>query len=88
MARSQSKDRPDDLAEHRPKIGARVLRVVDLRPQAGLADGETAGQRRGRHPDVDPELADVIGPVVELQIVPDEVTGNAEVATDWLADPI
>ena len=56
----QPQDRPDDLAEHRPEVGARVLRVVDLRPEARLADREPAGQRRGRHPDVDPELADVV----------------------------
>ena len=84
----QPQDRPDDLAEHRAEVGAGVLGVVDLRPEPGLADREAAGQRRGRHPDVDPELADVVGPVVELEVVPDEVAADAEVATDRLADPV
>ena len=84
----QPEDRPDDLAEHRPEVGAGVLGVVDLRPEARLADREAAGQRRRRHPDVDPELADVVGPVVELEVVPDEVAADAEVAADRLADPV
>ena len=77
---------PDDLAEHRPEVGARVLRVVDLGPEARLADREAAGDRGGRHPDVDAEARDVRRPVVELEIVPDEIARHAEVAADRLAD--
>ena len=82
----QSQDRPDDLPEHRSEVGARVLRVVDLRAESRLADGEPAGQRGGRHPDVDPELADLGRPVVELEIVADQVARHPEVAADRLAD--
>ena len=59
VAVGEPQDRADDLAEHRPEVGAGVLGVVDLGAEPGLADGEAAGQRRGRHPDVDAELADV-----------------------------
>ena len=88
VAVGQPQDRADDLAEHRAEVGARVLRVVDLRPEPGLADREPAGQRRGRHPDVDAELADVRRPVVQLEVVADEVARDAEVAADRLADPV
>ncbi len=84
----QPQDRAHDLAEHRPEVGARVLGVVDLGAEARLADGEPAGKRRGRHPDVDAELADVVGPVIERQVVPDEVAADPEVATDRLADAV
>ena len=86
VAVGQPQDRADDLAEHRPEVRARVLRVVDLRPEPRLADGEPAGDRGRRHPDVDAEAADVGRPVVELEVVPDEVAGHAEVAADRLAD--
>ena len=88
VGRGEPEDRPDDLAEHRPEVRAGVLRVVDLRPEPGLADREPAGQRRGRHPDVDPELADVVGPVVEREVVLDEVAADPEVAADRLPDPV
>jgi hypothetical protein len=61
---------------------------VDLGSQPRLADREPAGQRRRRHPYVDAELADVIGPVVEREIVPHEIAAHSEVATDRLADPM
>ena len=60
---------------------------MDLRPEARLADREPARQRRRRHPDVDAELADVVGPVVELEVVLDEVTADAEVAAHLQLDP-
>ena len=88
VAVGQAQDRPDDLAEHRTEIGAWVLWVVDLGTQPGLADREAAGQRGGRHPDVDAEAADVRGPIVELEVVADKITGDTEVATDRLADPV
>ena len=84
----EPEDRPDDLAEHRAEVGAGVLRIVDLRAEPGLADGEPAGQRRRRHPDVDPELRDVVVPVVEREVVPDEVARDPEIAADRLADPM
>ena len=87
VASGHGEDRPDDLAEHRPEIPRRVLRVVDLRAQASLADGEAAGERVGRHPDVDPEPADLGRPVVLREVVADEVAGDAEVAPDRLPDP-
>ncbi len=59
VAVGQPQDRADDLAEHRPEVGAGVLGVVDLGPEPRLADREAAGDRRGRHPDVDAEAADV-----------------------------
>ena len=86
VAVGQPQDRADDLAEHRPEVGARVLGVVDLGAEPGLADREAAGDGRRRHPDVDAEPADVGRPVVELEVVPDEVAGDAEVAADRLAD--
>ena len=83
---SQPQNRAHDLAEHRAQVGAGVLRIVDFGAQPGLADGEPAGERRGRHPDVDAELADVVSPVAELQVMADQVAGHAEVAPDRLAD--
>ena len=88
VAVGQPQDGPDDLAEHRPEVGARVLRVVDLRAEPRLADREAAGDRRRRHPDVDAEAADVRGPVVEFEVVLDEVARDAEVAADRLADAV
>ena len=88
MLRGEPQDRAHDLAEHRPEVRARVLRVVDLRAQPRLADREPARERGRRHPDVDPELADVRRPVVQLEVVPDEVAADAEVAADRLADPV
>ena len=82
----EPQDRADDLAEHRPEVRARVLGIVDLGAEARLADREAAGDRRRRHPDVDAELADVGGPVVQREVVPDEVAADAEVAADRLAD--
>ena len=41
----EPEDRPDDLAEHRAEVGARVLGIVDLGAEPGLADREPAGQR-------------------------------------------
>ena len=58
VAVGEPQDRADDLAEHRAEVGPRVLRVVDLRAEPRLADGEAAGQRRRRHPDVDAEAAE------------------------------
>ncbi len=78
----------DDLAEHRAEVRAGILGVVDLGPQPGLADREAAGQGLGRHPDVDPEAAHVGVPAVELEVVPDEVAGDPEVAPDRLPDPV
>ncbi len=88
VADGQPEDRPDDLAEHRAEVGAGVLGVVDLGAETGLADREPAGHRRGRHPDVDPELARVVVPVVEREVVPDEVAAHPEVAADRLPDPV
>ena len=88
VAIGQAQDRPDDLAEHRSEVAAGVLGVVDLGAQPGLADREAAGQRGGRHPDVDAELADVVGPVVEREVVADEVAAHPEVAADGLADAV
>ena len=84
----EPEDRAHDLAEHRAEVRARVLGVVDLRAEPRLADGEPAGERGGRHPDVDAELADVLGPVVELEVVADEVARHAEVAADRLPDAV
>ncbi len=88
VAVGQPQDRADDLAEHRPEVGAGVLGVVDLGPEPGLADREPGGQRRGRHPDVDPEAADLGRPVIELEVVPDEVAAHPEVAADRLPDSV
>ena len=88
VAVGEAQDRADDLAEHRPEVGARVLRVVDLRAEARLADREAAGDRRRRHPDVDAEAADVGRPVVEREVVLEEVARHAEVAADRLADAV
>ncbi len=82
----EPQDRAHDLPEHRPEVRAGVLRIVDLGTQAGLAHGEPAGHGKRGHPDVDPELGDLRRPVPGLQVVADEVAGNAEVAADRLAD--
>ena len=82
----QAEDRGHDLAEHRPEVGAGVLRVVDLRAEARLADREPAAQRQRRHPDVDAELRDLGRPVALREVVPDEIARDAEVAADRLAD--
>jgi hypothetical protein len=81
-------ERAHDLAEHRPQIRAGVLGVVDLGPEPRLADGETAGQGRRRHPDVDAEAGDVRRPVLLLEVVADQVAAHAEVAADGLADAV
>ncbi len=86
VALGQAQGRADDLAEHRPQVRARVLGVVDLGAESGLADGEAPGHGRRRHPDVDAELAHVGRPVVLRQVVVDEVATDAEVAADRLAD--
>ncbi len=88
VRRREAQDRAHDLAEHRAQVRARVLGVVDLGPEPRLAHREAGGQRRGRHPDVDAELADVLGPVVQLEVVADEVAADAEVAADRLPDPV
>jgi hypothetical protein len=59
---------------------------VDLGAEPCLADSEAAGHGRGRHPDVDAELADVRRPVVRREVMLDEVAADAEVAADRLAD--
>ena len=82
----QAEDRGHDLAEHRPEVGARVLRVVDLRAEPRLADGEAAAEGQRRHPDVDAELRDLGRPVALGEVVLDEVARDAEVAADRLAD--
>ena len=82
----EAQDGPDHLPEHRSEVGPGVLRVVDLRAESRLADREAAGQGRGRHPDVDPELADLGRPVIELEVVADQVARHAEVPADRLAD--
>ena len=87
MAAGQSQDRPHHLAEHRPQVGRRVLGVVDLGAEAGLADGEPADEGVRRHPDVDPEPAHLGCPVVLREVVADEVAGDPEVTADRLADP-
>ena len=83
----QAEDRGDDLAEHRAEVRAGVLRVVDLRAEPRLADGEAAVERQRGHPDVDAELRDLGRPVALGEVVLDEVAGHAEVAADRLADP-
>ena len=87
VAAGHRQDRPDHLPEHRPEVRGRVLRVVDLRAKARLADGEAAGERVGGHPDVDPEPAHLGRPVVLGEVMPHEVARDAEVAADGLADP-
>jgi hypothetical protein len=86
IALGQPQDRPDDLPEHGSQVRPGVLRIVDLGAEAGLADREAAGQGRGGHPDVDAEPADVVGPVVEGEVMPYQVAADPEVAADGLAD--
>ncbi len=86
MLHGQAQHGGDDLAEHGPEVGAGILGVVDLGAQARLAHGEATSDGLGRHPDVDAELGDVRRPVVLVEVVPDEVAADAEVAADGLAD--
>ena len=88
VAVGQTQDRADDLAEHRPEVRARILRVVDLGPEPRLADREARGDGGGRHPDVDAEATDLRRPVVKLEVMPDQVAGDPEVAADRLADAV
>ena len=83
-----AQQRPHDLAEHRAQVGPGILGVVDLRPEAALADGEAAGQRGRRHPDVDAEARYVRRPGLLGEVVADQVAADAEVAADRLADAV
>ena len=86
VAAGHSEERPEDLAKHRSQVRARVLGIVDLGPEAALADRESAGQGGRSHPDVDAEARHVRRPALLGEVVADQVGAHAEVAPDRLAD--
>ena len=74
----------DDLDEHVLQVRARVLRVVELRAEEGLAHAAALRERRRRHEDVDPVARDRPVPALVREEPPREVAGEAEVPADRL----
>src|SRR4030043_548312 len=77
-----------DLAEHGPQMMRRVFGVVDFHAEVGLAELETLGDGRGRHPDVDAVAGHVGLPDVLFGKELAYVSGKSEIPADGLPDPL